>query len=89
MTIMVQMPRIVNFLELGTCNHLVSILLDVLKTIGNPVLEDVGPRVDGQLGHGVLLPFFTAFILLPFFTVSTSMFSKRLIVGAGFSDFVS
>ena len=65
-----------------------SVLLDVLKTIGDPVLDDVGPRVDGQLGHGVLLPFLTAFTLLPFFTVSTSMFSRRLIVGATFGSVV-
>jgi hypothetical protein len=61
---MVQMLRIVvisvplpivKFLELGTCNHLVSSLLDVLELIGDPVLDDVGPRVDGELGLGVLL----------------------------------
>jgi hypothetical protein len=80
---------IISLLELVTCLHLISIHLDVLKTIGDPVLDDVGPRVDGKLGHGVLLPFLTAFTLLPFFTVSTSMFSKRLNVGADLSDFVS
>jgi hypothetical protein len=52
------------------------------------VFDDVGPRVDGQLGHGVRLPVLTAFTLLPFFTVSTSMFSKRLIVGADPGDYV-
>ena len=41
-----QMLRIVNLLELVSCNHLVSILLDVLELIGDPVLDDVGPHVD-------------------------------------------
>jgi hypothetical protein len=79
---------IINLLELVTCLHLISILLDVLKTIGDPVFDDVGPRVDGWLRHGVLLPVLTAFTLLHFFTVSTSMFSKRLIVGADPGDYV-
>jgi hypothetical protein len=86
--IVVQMLRIVNLLELGTCNHLVSILLLVFpKTIGDSVLDDVGPRVDSQLGHGVLLPVLTAFTLLSYSTVSTSMFLKRLMVGADLGDF--
>jgi hypothetical protein len=38
--------RIVVFLNLYTCNHLLSILLDVLKLAGALVLEAVGPRVD-------------------------------------------
>ena len=79
---------LISFLELFTCLRLISILLNVLKTIGDPVLNGVGPRVGRQLGHGVLLPVLTAFTLWPFFTVSTTMFSKRLIVGADFGDYV-
>ena len=41
---------IVLLLEPSTCNHLVSILLDVLEL----VLEDLGPHVGGYLGLGVL-----------------------------------
>ena len=41
---------IVGFLELSTCNHLVSNLLDVLEL----VLGDLGPRVGGYLGLGAL-----------------------------------
>ena len=77
---------IINFLELVTCLHLIGILLDVLKTIGELVFDDDRPCVDGQLGHGVLLLVLTAFTLLPFSTVSSSMFSKRLIVGAYFGS---
>jgi hypothetical protein len=56
MMMMVQMLRIVvisvllpivKLLELGTCSHLVSILLDVLELVGDLLLEDVDPRVDG------------------------------------------
>jgi hypothetical protein len=65
-----------------------SVLLDVLKAIGDPVFDEVGPRVDGQLRYGVLLPFLTAFTLLPSFTVFTSMFSRRLIVGATFGSVI-
>ena len=54
-----------------------SSLLDVLNPIGDPVLDDLGPRVDRQLGLGVLLPLLTVFTLLSFFTVSTTMSSKR------------
>ena len=79
---------IINLLELVTCLHLISILLDVLKTIGDPVFDDVGPRVDGQLGHSVLLPVLTVFTLLPFSTVSTSMFAKGLVVGADSGSYV-
>jgi hypothetical protein len=57
----------------------------MLKTIGDPVFDDVGPHVDGQLGHSVLLLVLT---VLPFSTVSTSMFSKGLIVGADPGDYV-
>jgi hypothetical protein len=60
----------------------------VLKTIGDPVFDDAGPCVDGQLGHSVLLPVLTVFTLLPFSTVSTSMFLKGLIVGADPGDYV-
>jgi hypothetical protein len=38
---------IVVVLELSTCNHLVSILLDVLELVGALELEDLGPCVDG------------------------------------------
>jgi hypothetical protein len=79
---------IVELLELVACRHLVSILLDVSKPFGDPVLNDVGPHVDSQLGLGVLLPVLTAFTLRSFSTVSTSMFSKRLMVGADLGDFV-
>ena len=64
-----------------------SVLLDVSEPIGDPVLDDVGPRVDSQLGLGVLLPVLTAFTLPFFSTVSTSMFSMRLMVGADLGDF--
>jgi hypothetical protein len=37
-----------------TCNHLVSILFDVLELAGALVLEVAGPRVDGYLGLGTL-----------------------------------
>ena len=56
MMMMVQLLRIdvisvllpiVELLKLSTCNHLVSILLDVLELVGDLVLEDVGPYVDG------------------------------------------
>ena len=43
---------------------------------------------DCQLGHGVLLPVLSAFTLLSYFTVSMSMYSKRLTVGAGLGNFV-
>jgi hypothetical protein len=79
---------IVNLLELVTCLHLISNLLGVLKTIGDPVFDDIVPRVDDQLGHSVLLSVLTVFTLLPFSTVSTSMFSRRLIVGADPGDYV-
>jgi hypothetical protein len=79
---------IVNFLELVACNHFVNILLDVSKTIGDPVLGDVRPRVDSQLRLGVLLPVLPAFTFLSFSTVSTSMFSKRLMVCANLGDLV-
>ena len=46
---------IVKLLELVTCSHLVSVLLKVLELVGGPVLDDVGSRVDGQFGLGVLL----------------------------------
>jgi hypothetical protein len=52
------------------------------------VLDDVGPHVDSQLGLGVLLLVSTAFTLWSFSTVSTSTFSKRLVVGADLGDFV-
>ena len=45
------LPPIVELLELGTCSHLVSLLLNVV--LDN--LEHVGPSVDGELGLGVLL----------------------------------
>ena len=45
-------------------------------------------RGDCQLGHCVLHPVLTAFTLLSYFTVSTSMYSKRLTVGAGLGNFV-
>jgi hypothetical protein len=32
------------------------VLASTSKLIGDPVLDDVGPRVDSQLGLGVLLP---------------------------------
>jgi hypothetical protein len=56
MMMMVQLLRIVvisflllivGLLELSTCKHLVSNLLDVLEFVGALVLEDVGPRVGG------------------------------------------
>ena len=65
-----------------------SILLDVSKPVGDPVLNDVGPRVDIQLGLGVLLPLLTAFTLWSFSAISTSTVSKRLMGGADFGDFV-
>ena len=46
--------RIVVFRDLCTCNHLVSVLLDVLELAGALVLEVAGPSVDGYLGLGVL-----------------------------------
>ena len=52
------------------------------------MLDDEEPRVDGQLGHGVLLPVLTVYTLLSYSTVSTSMVSKRLIVGANSGDYV-
>ena len=52
------------------------------------MLDDVGLCVDSQLGHGVLLPVLTTFTLLSFSTVSTSMFAKRLMIGADLCDFV-
>jgi hypothetical protein len=45
---------IVVFLNLCTCNHLDSILLDVLELTGALVLEVAGPRVDSYLGLGAL-----------------------------------
>jgi hypothetical protein len=45
--------RNVLFLNLCTCKHLDSGLLDVLKLTGALVLEVAGPRVDGYLGLGV------------------------------------
>jgi hypothetical protein len=79
---------VVNLLELVTCNHFVNILLDVSITIGDSVLDDVSPRFDIQLQLGALLPVLPALILLSFSTVSTSMFSKRLMVCADLGDFV-
>jgi hypothetical protein len=81
-------PLIVDLLELVTCSHLISILLDVSKPVGDPVLNDIGPRVDSQLGLGVLLPVLTAFMLWSFTAVPTLLFSKKLGVGADFGDFV-
>jgi hypothetical protein len=52
------------------------------------VLDDVGPRVDSQYGLGVLLPVLTAFTLWTVSTVSTSMFSKRSMIGAVLGSFV-
>ena len=79
---------IVSLLELGIFSHFISILLDVSKLVGDPVLKDVGPRVDVQPRLGVLHPVLTASTLWSFSTVSTSTFSKRLMVGADLGDFV-
>jgi hypothetical protein len=87
-TIMVQMLRTVSFLELVTCNHLVSILLYFSTTIGDPVLGNEGPRVDDQLQLGVLLPVLTASTFSSSSTVSMSMFSMRLMVCAYLGDLV-
>jgi hypothetical protein len=46
--------RIVLFLNLCTCNHLDSILFNVLKLTGALALEVAGPRVDSDLGLGAL-----------------------------------
>jgi hypothetical protein len=79
---------IINLLELVTYNHFVNILLDVSTTIGDSVLDDIRPRVDSQLQLGVLLPVVPALTLLSFSTVSTSMFSKRLMICANLGDLV-
>ena len=52
------------------------------------MFDDVGLRVDGQLGHSVLLLVLTLFTLFSFSTVSTSMFAKGLVVGADSGDYV-
>ena len=79
---------IVNLLELCTCNHLVCLLLEVSKPVGDPVFNDVGPRVDIQLRLSVLLPVLRAYTLWSFSTVSTSMVSERLTDGADVGGFV-
>jgi hypothetical protein len=49
--VVVSVPlSIVEILELGTCSHLVSLLLNVVLND----LENVIPIVNGKLGHGVL-----------------------------------
>ena len=58
----------------------------MLITIGDPVFDDVGLCVDGQLGHTVLLLVLTLFTLFSFSTISSSMFTKRLIVSAYFGS---
>ena len=44
---------IVKLLELVTCSHLVSILLEVLKLVEGSEIE--GPRGDGEYGLGIQL----------------------------------
>ena len=61
----------------------------VVRTIGDPLFDDVGPRVDDQLQLGVLLPVLPVSTLSSSFTVSTSMFSKRLMICANLGDLVS
>jgi hypothetical protein len=79
---------IVKLLKLGACSHLISILLDVSRSVGDPVINDVGPHVDSQLGLGVLLPVLTAFTLWSFSAVPMLLFLKKLMVGADLGDFV-
>ena len=65
-----------------------SIFLVVLKTIGDLLFDDVGPCVDDQLQLGVLLRVLPVSTLSSSFTVSTSMFSKRLMICANSGDLV-
>ena len=77
--------RIVVLLDLCTCNHLVSILLDVLELAVALVLEAEGPRVDGYLGLGTLprLDGFHNLVLL------SSLNLKVVIEGVGSSVLLS
>ena len=60
----------------------------MLKALGDPSFDDVGPRVDGQLQLGILLPVLPVSTLPSSFTVSTSMFLKRSIICANSGDLV-
>ena len=53
-----------------------------------PLLDNVGPRIDGQFRLGVLLSVLTALTTWSSSAVSTLMFLKKSMVGADLGGFV-
>ena len=53
-----------------------------------PLLDNVGPRIDGQFRLGVLLSVLTALTTWSSSAVSTLMFLKKSMVGADLGVFV-